>query len=56
MAAGALLVREAGGTVTTFDGAVHTLSHRRIVARNGRIHPAMLDVLRIAAGEGRVTS
>jgi myo-inositol-1(or 4)-monophosphatase len=47
MAAGALLVREAGGTVTTFDGGVHTLRHRRIVASNGRIHAAMLDVLRL---------
>lgn len=45
MAAGVLLVREAGGTVTTFDGGLHTIRHPQIVASNGRIHAAMLEVL-----------
>ncbi len=43
MAAGALIVREAGGRVTDFAGNDLDLFGRRIVASNGRIHPAMLE-------------
>ncbi len=48
IAAGILLVREAGGTVTDFDGGDDMLASGRIVASNGLIHQAMLDVLRSA--------
>ncbi|MDX2127616.1 MAG: inositol monophosphatase family protein [Chloroherpetonaceae bacterium] len=43
MAAGALMVREAGGLVTDFDGNNHYLSKGHIVASNGKIHPWMLE-------------
>lgn len=45
VAAGALLVEEAGGTATNLDGTALDLRGARIVASNGRIHPAMLAVL-----------
>jgi myo-inositol-1(or 4)-monophosphatase len=46
--AGALLVEEAGGEVTDLDGSPVPRSGQRIVASNGRIHRAMLAVLRDA--------
>jgi len=46
VAAGALLVEEAGGQVTGYDGGALDLFARHIVATNGRIHGAMLDVIR----------
>ncbi|MCA9970952.1 MAG: inositol monophosphatase [Anaerolineales bacterium] len=46
VAAGILLVREAGGTVTMMDGSPLTLTPRpELVASNGRLHQPMLDVL-----------
>jgi myo-inositol-1(or 4)-monophosphatase len=50
VAAGILLVREAGGAVTDFDGGDEMLGSGRIVASNGLIHREMLDVLE-AAGD-----
>jgi myo-inositol-1(or 4)-monophosphatase len=46
VAAGGLIVREAGGTVTNFDGS--GWDHRRgdVVASNGRIHGEMLSHIR----------
>jgi myo-inositol-1(or 4)-monophosphatase len=44
VAAGTLLVREAGGVVTCVDGSPATLDGRSILATNGRIH----DELRAA--------
>ena len=41
LAAGTLLVREAGGLVTDFDGGAYDLHRGRILATNGRIHQAM---------------
>ena len=46
MAAGNLLVEEAGGRVSRFDGSPIGLRHDEIVASNGALHEAMLDVLR----------
>jgi myo-inositol-1(or 4)-monophosphatase len=44
--AGILLVREAGGMVSTYDGTTHGLySGHRIVVSNGLIHAEMLAVL-----------
>lgn len=50
--AGILLVREAGGTVTDYAGGPtpQHIDRGRYVASNGRIHPAMLAVLREARG------
>jgi myo-inositol-1(or 4)-monophosphatase len=48
--AGALLVREAGGRVTTAEGDENFLGRDSIVASNGPIHAQMLRVLR--EGEG----
>ena len=45
VAAGLLLVEEAGGRVTTFDGSPFSPYSNRIVASNGRIHDQMLAVI-----------
>ena len=50
VAAGTLLVREAGGTVTRVDGTPAALDARSILATNGRIHDELRDVL--GAGSG----
>ncbi len=39
--AGYLLIEEAGGRITHFDGSKFTLDSREILASNGLIHPAM---------------
>jgi myo-inositol-1(or 4)-monophosphatase len=52
IAAGIVLVREAGGVVTDFDGGEQMLETGRIVASNGLIHRAMLDVLKTAGDRG----
>jgi len=45
IAAGLLLVREAGGRVTDFHGHPVRLESGQVVASNGRIHTAMLKLL-----------
>lgn len=45
IAAGAALVRAAGGEVTDFEGAASFLSSGRIVATNGSIHRRLIDEL-----------
>ncbi len=45
VAAGILLVREAGGRVTDFDGADVPVAHGPIVASNSVMHDWLLDVL-----------
>ena len=45
MAAGMLLVEEAGGRVTNFSGSTPALDDGCLVASNGRIHRSMLRVL-----------
>jgi myo-inositol-1(or 4)-monophosphatase len=45
IAGGALLVTEAGGTLTNFGGAPFSSRGRDVVASNGRIHREMLDVI-----------
>lgn len=52
VAAGILLVREAGGTVTTFDGLPYDISNHRIVASNGLIHDEMTMMLTAPHHEG----
>lgn len=43
--AGELIVREAGGRVTTYAGAEHKLADKSLLATNGRLHDAMLKIL-----------
>ncbi len=50
VAAGVLLVREAGGKVTTFDGSPFDIFSGRIVASNGLIHDEMVEMLAAADG------
>lgn len=46
IAAGALIVEEAGGRVSDYRGEPVTLEGKQIVASNGRIHDEMVAVLR----------
>ena len=46
MAAGTLIVREAGGHVTDLRGNAHSIYQPELVASNGRIHDEMLEVIR----------
>jgi myo-inositol-1(or 4)-monophosphatase len=48
MAAGALIVREAGGQVTDFTGAEFSIYKPEVVASNGLIHERMIEVLALA--------
>ena len=43
-AAGVLLVREAGGIVTRFDGQPYQLGDRELMASNGRVHSEMKQI------------
>jgi len=45
MAAGVLLVTEAGGTVSDFQGKPLSIYEKKVAASNGAIHRAMLGVL-----------
>jgi myo-inositol-1(or 4)-monophosphatase len=45
VAAGMLLVTEAGGQVTRFDGSLCTIHDREILATNGRVHQQMSQLL-----------
>jgi myo-inositol-1(or 4)-monophosphatase len=49
VAAGILIVREAGGTATAFEGGPDCVSGQRIVVSNGHIHGQMLEVIRDGA-------
>lgn len=49
VAAGVLLVSEAGGRVTTFDGSPYDIFNNRIVASNGLIHDEMVAMLALSA-------
>jgi myo-inositol-1(or 4)-monophosphatase len=46
VAAGGLIVSEAGGTVTGMDGSEFDPAAAHLVASNGRVHTSMLDVIR----------
>jgi myo-inositol-1(or 4)-monophosphatase len=49
VAAGALLVEEAGGRFSDFAGGGPARSGREVVASNGRVHEAMLELIRATA-------
>jgi len=48
IAAGVVLIREAGGVVTTLDGSDDVLQHGSIVAGNPTLHRWLLDLVRNA--------
>ncbi len=50
MAAGACIIREAGGAVTSFDGSPFDLYGKEILASNGKIHGEMIEVLKLKRG------
>ncbi len=52
-AAGVLIVQEAGGTVTRFDGTPFRLDSREVLASNGRIHQELIqNFAEMFAGRG----
>ncbi|MBS1242800.1 MAG: inositol monophosphatase [Nitrospirae bacterium] len=50
VAAGSLIVREAGGKVSDFTGTRFSIHDKEIIASNDRIHDQMLDVIRAVQG------
>jgi myo-inositol-1(or 4)-monophosphatase len=52
VAAGALIVMEAGGRVTEISGREYSLRSRSLVASNGKVHDEILRVLQDEAGIG----
>ncbi len=44
-AAGALIVQEAGGTVTTLDGKTFSIESGEVLASNGRLHDPLIQAL-----------
>lgn len=54
MAAGRLMVEEAGGRVSRFDDSSVSLAVDEIAATNGSLHSRLLDALRQAVPEGGV--
>jgi myo-inositol-1(or 4)-monophosphatase len=53
VAAGALIVAEAGGRVSAMDGSAFSSGAGSVLATNGRIHEAMLDTIRAVSGRFR---
>ncbi|RMH05516.1 MAG: inositol monophosphatase [Nitrospirae bacterium] len=50
-AAGVVIVREAGGMVTNYQGAPFSIYEKKLVASNGRIHQECLKVLQRVRGQ-----
>lgn len=48
VAAGSLIVQEAGGTVSDFSGVRFSIHDKEILASNGRIHAQMIEIIRKA--------
>lgn len=44
-AAGSVILREAGGRITHFDGSRYSIYGQNLVASNGPLHPSLLQVL-----------
>lgn len=49
-AAGGLIVEEAGGTVTKYDGSGFDPEYPEILASNGKIHARMIEILKGVSG------
>lgn len=52
LAAGTLLVREAGGRVTNYRGGPFDLGAGELLATNGALHAEMIDVLEKSGARG----
>lgn len=50
IAAGYLIVQEAGGKITNFNGDAYSVYDKETLATNGRIHDEMLELIRINNG------
>jgi myo-inositol-1(or 4)-monophosphatase len=48
MAAGKLMVEEAGGEITNFTGGPFNIYLKEILGSNGKIHQQMIDILRLS--------
>lgn len=46
IAAGTLILKQAGGTVTDFNGGEDFYSGRQVLASNGKIHAQLLEIIR----------
>jgi myo-inositol-1(or 4)-monophosphatase len=46
VAAGVLIVQEAGGTVSGMDGAPPDLAKPHLIASNGQLHPQLVALVR----------
>lgn len=51
VAAGTLLVTEAGGTITAMDGSEHSVFSRSHLASNGKLHKSMQPIMQEAIKE-----
>jgi myo-inositol-1(or 4)-monophosphatase len=56
IAAGVLIVREAGGLVTDLDGVTKSISHGSVVAGNPEIHPWLLRTVQTALVDDTVSA
>ena len=45
--AGKLIVEEAGGVVTNFDGEISDIYSKQILATNGKVHKKMVEILQL---------
>jgi myo-inositol-1(or 4)-monophosphatase len=54
VAAGALIVREAGGVVTRLDGSADIIGHGSILAGNAAVHTALGEIVRDVDGADNV--
>ncbi|HEX5912321.1 MAG TPA: inositol monophosphatase family protein, partial [Rubrobacter sp.] len=45
LAAGSVILEEAGGKLTNYQGGVLDLDGREIVASNGRLHPSIVRLM-----------
>jgi len=48
--AGSLILKEAGGMITNFDGDTYSIYQRELAASNGRIHKEMIEILKAVKG------
>jgi len=48
VAAGCLIIKEAGGEVTDFSGRAFSVYSKEILASNGALHPSMIKLLKLS--------
>ena len=45
IAAGIVILKEAGGRITNFDGSPCTMTSKQVVASNGKVHEELLTIV-----------